>query len=651
MEDEIDKQIKKYTWYLDKWKYDATTSGALVMLQAIHKEFSAYQDFDFSSVELDNLPFEFDFLDLDELNQSDELYIKMNERGKQLTDFEHFKAWLQDSTERQTTSTKDQEFLKDFWKKIDTDWLNFFWAKIDADFKSLDDFYFNYLKTLAINFHLSTSKNNTIPNHLKDLLQKIRNSDTYSEQSVEYIPLSQFVIELKEDNVVKGIFELFTIDCLKYIDSSISTLIAIENETNDKINSIIKEPFISKDKKVLTLYLKKNSFTPNYWDQVYYYFILELLKSNKTNLDFWIRSMRNIIYNTYIQNPENVFDALKSIHALIQSDILDLEESMKSEKFSLSFFDQDQISEERYKSKLDASIWNLEKIHELEEHNYFMGQIQFVFALANDDVNSFTKYSELLSEIFSTRDNEIYFQQALLTKGDYLIERTNHSFCRISYDSLRSRNDNWRQIFDNEKRRGLLRNLLDHLLNIPDSDLSTKLKKIITKHSFTKDHWQYYFVDNSRAIKECKYNEIRRFSNNDIRILHSSAITGYHLELRSLWLFQHLEKLGFDINPFEKKEYLWSKNTDGAPGIKFSSFKYQNESYNLDIRFAKDGSGYECCFFHNAATINDRLVHEDIVKLLTDFEYDDRYKHYYKKIDKDSIIDFLEQINTKLKTL
>lgn len=647
LEGDLNEQITKYTWYLDKWKYDATVNGSLVMLQEIHKEFSMYQDFDFSTLNLDELPFKFDFLDLDDLRQSDELYIKMNERGKQLTDFEHFKAWLQDCISQKNVSTEDQMFLDSFWKKMDTDWLDFFWENIDADFRSLDDFYFNYLKTLAINFHLSTTKDLVLPDHLKDLLQKIRNSEAYIKQAVKYIPLSQFIIQIKDKDDEIEIFELFSIDCLKYIDSTLSTLIVVDEGLKGKVNSIVKEPFISKGKHILSLYLNNNTFTPNYWDQVYYYFLLELLKSDRVNLDFWIRSMRNIIYNTYIQSPENLYDALKSIRILMDSSIVDLEEAMKTDQFSLSFFDKNQVAEERYKCKLDTEVWDFELIDKLEDHKYFMGQVQFVFELADGDKDLFSKYAEKLAELFSTKDNEIYLQQALLTKGDYLVERTNHSFCRISYDSLRSRNENWRQIFDNKNRRSLLKNLLDDLLNTSGFTFVDKLKAIVKNHTFTQDDWEFYFVENGRALKECKYNEIRWFSENDVRLLHSSTITGYHLELRTMWLFQELKNLNFDIKPFEDQEYLWDKNTGGFPGIKLSCFNFQSEKYDLDIRFAKDGSGYELCFYHNA-TISDRSIDPEVDTKLNEFIYDELNKHYYIKVDKKEIVEFLCQLTKKL---
>src|SRR5690606_38062815 len=376
-------------------------------------------------------------------------------------------------------------------------------------------------------------------------------SETYDKQSVKYIPLSQFIIEFGQKNGTKETFELFSIECLKYIDSTISTLIDLDDDINRKINAIVKAPFTSNRVNILSLYLKNNLFTPNYWDQVYYFFITELLKSDSANLDFWMRSMRNIIYNTYIQSPENLYDALKSIRALMDSSIQDLEQVMKTDQFNLSFFDKNQVKEEVFKSKLDSTLWSINEIHQLEDHEYFMGQTQFVFELANGDRNLFSKYAELLSELFATKENEIFLQQALLTKGDYLVERTNHSFCRISYDSLRSRNDNWRQIFDNDTRRSLLKKLLDDLINQPEHTLLEKLKSIIKKHKFTVEDWEYYFVANGRAIEECKYNEIRWFSENDVRLLQSSTITGYHLELRTMWLYQELINSNFDIILFE----------------------------------------------------------------------------------------------------
>jgi hypothetical protein len=54
-------------------------------------------------------------LRMDDFALTDELYIKMNARGVQLTEFENFKAWLQGYTEDEI----DAQVRKDFFSKLD----------------------------------------------------------------------------------------------------------------------------------------------------------------------------------------------------------------------------------------------------------------------------------------------------------------------------------------------------------------------------------------------------------------------------------------------------------------------------------------------------------------------------------------------------
>ena len=65
---------------------------------------------------------------LSDLNTTDELYIKMNSRGKPLTDFEHFKAMLDEYAHTNGELSN----------KIDTRWTKLLWRYRDASpgFKS-----------------------------------------------------------------------------------------------------------------------------------------------------------------------------------------------------------------------------------------------------------------------------------------------------------------------------------------------------------------------------------------------------------------------------------------------------------------------------------------------------------------------------------
>ena len=84
--------IKDASWFADSWLLDPTVQGALVTLDEITEQF--HDNFDYEEIlsKIDGHKVVFNFLDIDELGSEDELYIKLNSRGRPLTDFENFKA-------------------------------------------------------------------------------------------------------------------------------------------------------------------------------------------------------------------------------------------------------------------------------------------------------------------------------------------------------------------------------------------------------------------------------------------------------------------------------------------------------------------------------------------------------------------------------
>ena len=84
-------------WYAGAWKHDPTIQSMLVALDDLHALFA---DDDQATcraawerlVDEDRPLITFDFLSVEDMGLTDELYIKMNSRGKPLTPFEHFKA-------------------------------------------------------------------------------------------------------------------------------------------------------------------------------------------------------------------------------------------------------------------------------------------------------------------------------------------------------------------------------------------------------------------------------------------------------------------------------------------------------------------------------------------------------------------------------
>jgi hypothetical protein len=656
-------QISKYTWYLSKWDYDATVNGALVMLDQIHTEFTKLSEFNFDIVVLDSLPFTFDFFDLDELNQSDELYIKMNERGKQLTDFEHFKAWLQDFTEKKYKSDEQKLFFKRFWTKIDTVWLDFFWQKLDVDYTGLDDLYFNYLKTMALNYHLATGEEKEIPEFLKNLVQDIRNTDSYDKQKVQYIPLIKFVHTIERENQDDILFELFSYEALRFIEQAFDTILELsENiELIDIVNELVGKPFTANA--ILNAYIKKDTFTLNLWDHVMYYSVLKYFHESESieinHLEDWLRIIRNLVYNTYIQNPENLYTALNTIDNLFDDYFSDsdlLSDIVNLENFELRFFNQSQLKEEKVKGiLLKNELWKV-AINIVEKHSYFYGQINFILKLCQIDdkdiydYERFENYSGILSLLFENDTEEFLLQRSLLSIGDYLIKvNSNYTFCKTETDSLRSRNENWRRVFGQDDKLKILELLITEIIKRKGliSDFNSILHDIIKSHNYEFNQWEYYFVESAYPLKQCKQMEIRWNSNEDVRLLPAKTIIGYHLELRSIFLLKFIYKKLASIEPFEKIEFLWDKGSAGHPGISMTGYKFKNKKYRLDIRYSFDKNVYDFydfCFYQHADNIEKRLANQALVNNLDGYIYDDKFKHYYKQIH-------FTEIESEIKTL
>jgi uncharacterized protein with ParB-like and HNH nuclease domain len=170
----LSKTIKNQQWYFLSWKNDPTIMGMLVMLDAIHEKFKdeEKQYYDLLT-DLENPIITFQFLKIDEFGLSDDLYIKMNSRGKPLTSFENFKAKFEqqlkneeiNKTEYLLTSHGKKVKLQEYFShKIDTEWAHMFWAYLkeelekkddeldDERFLSVDETIMNFLKTYAVNY-------------------------------------------------------------------------------------------------------------------------------------------------------------------------------------------------------------------------------------------------------------------------------------------------------------------------------------------------------------------------------------------------------------------------------------------------------------------------------------------------------------------
>jgi Protein of unknown function DUF262 len=124
----LSERVQDAAWFQPAWLFDPTVQGMLTMLDELALQFGP------TSGLLDRLraadcPVDFYFLDMDKVALTDDLYLKMNARGKALTNFENWRAAFDLYLQQQHPARTD--FQADFGVKLDGKWLDFFWEYRD----------------------------------------------------------------------------------------------------------------------------------------------------------------------------------------------------------------------------------------------------------------------------------------------------------------------------------------------------------------------------------------------------------------------------------------------------------------------------------------------------------------------------------------
>ena len=538
----ISDTISDSAWYFLSWELDPTVSAMLKMLDRIHEKFKDIKDPLFEKLKT-NITFH--FLPLKKFKLTDELYIKMNARGKLLTDFENFKA-------------KFSPYLDTLDKsKLDNEWLDIFWkleSPSEIEPENVDKNFFNFFKNITLNFFAET------------------NNDDNRLDSYDLFDIYSGIYKKDEYVYVEQIIEVFN-GLTPYVDE--------------------KEIF----KKFL-------SSSVNYWERLRFYSLSRFFikykqvnNDNKTILERWMRVTQNLINNTLIQSPINYKNAIKSIKKLSEN-ISDIYNYVKDSSDKIEGFLKIQIKEEGLKAKLILEDSKWENIFvNIEKHPYFDGQIEFILKYSDKDKDNnynkelFEDYSIKLSKLFGSELGEKHgflFQRALLTKGNYLVDiGQNKTFCKFD-KALRAKNDNWRKVFNDEKKTSYLKKLLD---NINKDNIINSLESIIKNHNVTD--WRKLIIKEPLNISDCGERQIRQYQDwEKIYLLSKTQMNSYHIEIHSRDLF--LRKFKSDYKPFNKIEY-WQSTSFWEPCIALLGFNYSGSKFGIKITF-NSNHNYNLCF-------------------------------------------------------
>ena len=464
--------IVKQKWFMDYWMNDPTVEGMLTMLDAIHGKAtkSNYPD-------LENIKFR--FFDMNEHNLSDNLYIKMNSRGKPLTAFENLKASI-DKILPKTDKLESFDLLRDKdlegkttfdeqWKHcIDRQWTDMFWRYKEEDYLS-DPSFIRFIVNILAAYWIG--KNNIIAKDEgeKDKLLRFFLGITGNE---DYISFDKFKEVLpskteKEENESDNKKRLETLVLLADGLNSFHKLLELDNLSEICRPSWEKNKEYDLVKNVLRL--KGDKYNPSNKERAMFYALVKcpfisIIKTDKDDAKIKIKHWMRVFWNIVEQEQERVRNFIGAVHLINELSSKIADDNYKdiyvwlSEDNNeiVSGFMKDQVKEERDKAKQigflrsDGKTWEY-MISEAESYAFFKGAIRFLFT----DENGETKWNDFFEK---WGNSQKYFDKdghgvATQYKTDNVLLRTLISYFekKEHFQAPYYDNSHWRSILLHKK--------------------------------------------------------------------------------------------------------------------------------------------------------------------------------------------------------
>ncbi len=477
-------EIEDAEWFVSAWVHDPTIKSVLVMLDDIQTMFG---DIDHLAEKLTDIgvePLIFKFLEMQDLGMEDSLYIKLNARGKPLTEFENFKARLLGRMKKLNLS-----FIDKFELNFDRDWTDLFWREHKKDF---DQTYYAFFGVLLMN-------------------KGIISDDKNWANTLDYSKI--------EAEVFETAFYTLNYLCNKFSSKDVNVLISISlGEGHTYANRVLFH--------AVTTYLFMSKGTDDY-------------------LKHWIRIIRNLTLNSTIDEFSLYRNSIESINSLAENWDALLE--YFSKKGKVTGFNQQQIEEEQVKAQIIINDENFaQDICKAEQHLYFSGQIRSALYLSKNNTGEYVKeqfiqYWGKLSVLFDDTKPKhgLLLRRALLTFGDYTLPVSQFKTLCVDDPNESANTPSLKSLFAN--CGNVVRQLLDALDS--NTDLKEQLKGIIANSSVPKNDWRYCLIHYPKLFNWMSISHLRlRVIQGEMHLIQNKWSNGYNYALFLSALYEELNK-------------------------------------------------------------------------------------------------------------
>lgn len=451
----IDEEIVNQPWFFSTWKNDPTVNSMLVMLKAIEDTFRPLTNI-WNKLAGDNPRLIFHQLAMGDLGLPDDLYIKMNARGKELTEFEHFKSKF--------SELLDNEHSKEFDVRIDKEWSDLFW---------------NILKNIESN-DIAKDVDNGFLNFFWYITHIL-----CTQQDIQLEPVENWLTNIisaykgKPDNIK------FLFDCLNLFEklqkgNSLYWNEIFYTEASDfdqsKVRLFYNNAQINLFEKCATNYFTADTFVLR--EQLLLYaFVIIKLKNKTVPPDFFRIARNHLEYaaDGFLRN-ENLKELYQVMEKLI--------DGARSEE-ELRFSRRQLLEEQDKKDFIEKYPQLKEVLYQLEDHTLLRGNVALF------DFNADLKiYGDLFQQIFVNGCDYFGISKAMLTLGNYT-QTHGSKFRRFGNRN----NSTWRELFTQSINRNgysntksIVKQYLDIFINNPDT----------TNEIILRDYLDTFAIDANR---------------------------------------------------------------------------------------------------------------------------------------------------------
>ena len=511
------KWIEDQSWFRVAWKKDPTISGMICALNSIHEKFVDINDDLWEKLNKEpEPPISFYKTILDNIGLSDDLYIKMNARGKVLSSFENLKAQIDRKIEKEQWESNVSYDLK-FNYLIDREWTNLIWKSFSK--KEFDQSFIRVIANIAVFAIINDAENDytysNSPTLSKDSLvrvidQLIKDSTTLSiehiSKKVYEMLYSSFrgLCQLNEKHLVLDGFNWFEMHAS--IDGELISIFKCIGEP--KSNPTMQQRLLSF---AIYEYAQKNSLNGIINEEKYY---------------IWLRFIRNTIHNSNIDNIERFISAARFIHKMADG-CDDIYAFLNKLNYDDRGFATEAVKREKKKAEMiSADPDFMEILHQLEDTQFCYGNLTFPFNYILN-INDVSDQKKQLKHVLKTINT--YFSGgisdlhrcALLTVGD---------------GSYYKYWGSWLYAADGNKHR-LLMNIGDLRDYISSEELCKtlseyfKLLKTQTPNQLiddfdypNKEHWRYKLIKDPSLLQKSTYKYFTLSSDGKCYLIPRSKV-------------------------------------------------------------------------------------------------------------------------------